>query len=101
MALQNLAVAPNNKHVADQHDPNTPHFALSPMHNPEMDDDSHMAVTTLEERQKRIEMELKKRKLAASRTRKEEEERRLITAGEGELANSNIQPTRCLHVLTF
>ena len=101
MALQNLAVAPDNKHVADQHEPNTPHLALSPMHNPDMDDDTHMAVTTLEERQKRIEMEVKKRKLAASRTRKEEEERQLITAGEGELANSNIQLTRCLHVLTF
>jgi hypothetical protein len=100
MVLQNLAVAPNNKHVADQHDPNTPHFALSPVHNPEMDDDD-IAVATLEERQKRIELELKKRKLAASRTRKEEEERRLIAAGEGELANSNIQPTRCLHDLTF
>jgi len=100
MALQNLAVAPNNKHVADQRNPNTPHFALSPIHNREMDDDD-TAVATLEERQKRIEMELKKRKLAASRTRKEEEERRLIAAGEGELVNSNIQPTRCLHVLTF
>ena len=78
-----------------------PHFALSLLHwhNAAMDDD--MGVTTLEEQQKRIEKELKKRKLAASCTRKEEEEQRLIAAGEGELANSNIQLTRCLHVLTF
>lgn len=63
-----------------------------PVHNPEMDDDD-TAVATLEERQKRIEKELKKRKLAASRTRKEEEERWLIAAGEGNLANLNIQLT--------
>ena len=80
--LQNLAVAPNNKHVADQHNPNTPHFALSLVHNPEMDDND-TAVATLEEQQKRIEKQLKMRKLAASRARKEEEERRLIAAGEG------------------
>jgi hypothetical protein len=86
--------------VADQHDPNTPQFALSPMHNPEMDDDD-TAVATLKKWQKQIKMELKKRKLAASRTRKEEEERWLISAEEGELANLNIQLTRCLHVLTF
>ena len=87
--------------MVDQHDPNTPTFRSFSLHwhNTVMDDD--MAVATLEERQKQIEKELKKRKLAASRTRKEEEERRLIAAGEGELANSNIQPTRCLHVLTF
>lgn len=99
MALQNLAVAPNNKHVADQ-DPNTPHFALSPMHNPEMDDDDTV-VATLEEQQKQIEEELKKQKLAASCTRKEEEEWQLITAGEGNLANLNIHLTDYLHVLTF
>jgi hypothetical protein len=77
------------------------HFPLSLLHwhNAVMDDD--VAVATLEEQQMRIEKELKRRKIAASRTRKEEEERQLITAGEGELANSNIQPTRCLHVLTF
>ena len=86
--------------VADQHDPNTPHFTLSSMHNPEMDNDD-TAVATLKEWQKRIEMELKKQKLATSHTRKEEEERQLVAAGEGELANLNIQPTRCLHVLTF
>ena len=45
-------------------------------------DDNDTAVATLEEQQKRIEKELKKRKIAASRTRKEEE-RRLIAAGEG------------------
>ena len=100
MALQNLAVAPNNKYVADQHNPNTPHFALSPI---EMDDDT--AVATLEERQKWIEKELKKRKLAASRTRKEVEEQQLIAAGAGKLAKSNIQLTiqltKYLRVLTF
>ena len=36
---------------------------------------------------------LKKSKLAASRTRKEEEERRLIAAGEDNLAKLNIQLT--------
>jgi len=97
MALQNLAVAPNNKYVADQHNPNIPHFALSPV---EMDDHD-TAVATLEERQKRIEKELKKRKLAASRTRKEAEEKQLIAAGAGKLANSNIQLTKYLRVLTF
>lgn len=90
--LQNLAVAPNKKHVADQHNPNTLQFTLSPVHIREIDDDD-TAVATLEEQQKRIEKELRKRKLAASRTRKEEEERRLIAAGEGNLAKLNIQLT--------
>jgi len=63
--------------------------------------DNDTAVATLEEQQKRIEKELKKRKIAASRTRKEQEDQWLIAAGEGELANANIQPTRCLLVLTF
>ena len=48
MVLHNLAVAPNNKYVADQHNPNTPYFALSPVYNTEMDDDD-TAVSTLEE----------------------------------------------------
>ena len=65
MVLQNLAVAPNNKHVADQHNPNTLHFTLSPVHNPEMDDND-TAVATLEEQQKWIEKELRRHKLAAS-----------------------------------
>ena len=86
--------------MADQHNPNTPHFTLSPVQKPEMDDDD-TAVASLEEQQKRIEKELKKRKLAASRTRKEEEERQLIAAGEGNLVNLNIQLTDYLHVLTF
>lgn len=51
-----------------------------------MDDDE--AVASLEERQRDIKMELKKRKQAANRTRKAEEERQLIAAGEGKLANS-------------
>lgn len=101
MAFQNLPVAPNKKCVADQHNPNTPttFCSFSPAPAQIMDDD--MAVATVEEQQKQIENELKKQKLAASCTRKEEVEGWLITAGEGELANSNVQLTICLHVLTF
>jgi hypothetical protein len=100
MALQNLAVAPNNKHVADQHNPNSSHLTFSAMHNPEIDDE-YMVVATLEEQQKQIEKKLKKQKLAASQTRKKEEERQLITVGEGNLVNLDIQLTNCLHLLIF
>ena len=63
--------------------------------------DDYMAVAALEEMQKRIEKELKKWKLAASCARKEEEEWQLIVAGEGMLANSNLQLTKYLYLLTF
>jgi septal ring factor EnvC (AmiA/AmiB activator) len=59
-----------------------------------MDDED--AVASLEERQKRIERELKKRRQAATRARKEEEERQLIAAGEGKRGGLNTQTTHYL-----
>lgn len=51
-------------------------------------DDEALSVTDLQEQRKRILRELKKRKQADARARKEEEERQLIEAGEGKLAIS-------------
>jgi len=70
----------------NQHDQPTSTSAFCASH-PAMDDKA-VSVTDLEEQRKHILKELRMRKLADARARREEEERQHIEAGEGKLYNS-------------